>query len=193
MARSSSRGSESALAHKTRKAVFNYIRIHPGATFGAIRTVFGLPDGTLRYHLQFLERQDMIFSMVKGNQRRYYPEGSPKLITALIPSRDPRTLTSLQQRIVEHVKQSPGTTITGICDAVKAEKRVLQYNLKVLRQKMFILKVGSGRSTKYVYTTKERLITQLLRFLTAKFLRGEINEYTYVHLKGEIERMRLED
>ena len=184
---------DSALKHKTRQAVFNYIRIHPGATFGAIRTVFGLPDGTLRYHLQFLERQSMIISLVKGNQRRYYPEGSPKLITALIPSRDPRTLTPLQQKIVSHVKQSPGTTITGIRDAVKAEKRVLQYNLKVLRQKMFILKVGSGRSTKYVYTTKERLITQLLRFLTAKFLRGEINEYTYVHLKGEIERMRLED
>ena len=64
--------SEKALTNRTRKMVYSYISRHPGVSFGTIMGVLDLTEGTLRYHLNYLERGDKILSESKGKHRYYY-------------------------------------------------------------------------------------------------------------------------
>ena len=64
--------SEKALDNRTRKMVYNYISKHPGVSFGSIMNVLDLTEGTLRYHLGYLERENKILSNLKGKHKCYY-------------------------------------------------------------------------------------------------------------------------
>jgi len=185
--------SEDVLGHRTRKVVYNYISNHPGAAFGTIKGMFDLAEGTLRYHLQYLERHKIIYSQSMGNYRCYYPTDKAGSSIITVPDIDPNTLTELQKQIVTIIRQKPGTTVSELESYTRADKRVLRYNLKVLKDQMIIWKVGNGRSTCYEIATKTRLQNELIKFVTMKFLKGEITEEAYLTLKGEIEKERLKE
>ena len=70
---------------------------------------------------------------------------------------------------------------------------IIAHNLKVLRDRMLIWKVGNGRATKYEFTSEDRVRKELFRLLVAKFVKGEMDEDTYLMLKGELEREGLEE
>ena len=178
---------EKAMDHRSRKMIYQYISDHPGSTFTTIQKAFDLTEGTLRYHLHYLDRHKMIDSRSKGNYRCYYPCDS-RSTPLTIPEQNLSTLTELQRQLVTIIQQRSGVTISDLESMVRQERRVIQYNLKVLRDRLLILKVGNGRNTRYEYATGERLHKELIKFLTMKFLNGEIGEETYLTLKGELEK-----
>lgn len=183
---------EDILEHKTRKVVYNYITAQPGVSFGTIRSVFVLAEGTLRYHLNYLEKHGKVKSEMKGSHRCYYPlEGSA---TPLRPfyDFDPNTLTPVQRRILGLIQESPGITTRELDERTGLGMRVLQYNIRKLKDDMLVWKTGSSTLTGYEYVTPERLQSELMRVLIADFLHDELDEKTYEQLKEEIKRKRAE-
>ena len=164
---------EDVLGHRTRKAIHQYISAYPGVAVTTIQNALGLSEGTLRYHLQYLERHNIISSRQQGNFRCCFPcqDGEPCL--PRFPAVDPNTLTDIQRRLIDTVRTSPGLGITELESLTGINRRVLQYNIKVLREQMFIWKVGNGRSTQYHYATRELLQHELLKVATMKLLSGE--------------------
>ena len=50
--------------NENRKMIYNHIMAHPGVAFVVLRRVFDLNKSTLRYHLNYLEKnQKITFSM----------------------------------------------------------------------------------------------------------------------------------
>ena len=184
---------DEVLRHRTRKLVFNYVSAHPGSSFGTIREVFDLTEGTLDYHLHYLERHGLMRSTSQGRQRLYYPvhAAAPGELQVRLPEFDPASLTEVQQRILTIIRQKPGMSISELETVSGMNRRVLQYNIKVLRERMVVVKQGNGRSTRYESATQEKLNEELNRFVIMKFLKGEIDEETYLRLKGGVERERL--
>ncbi len=185
--------SRDALDHQTRKLVYNYVNNHPGSSFSTILEVFHLTEGTLRYHLQYLERHSIVRSEPSGNHRCYYLTESNGRSHRPFPQPDPNTLTDLQQRIVTIIRQKPGIGISELETLTSTNRRVLQYNIKVLRDSMLVLRVGNGRSTRYKFATEELLQNELVKYLTMKFLKGELDEETFMALKGGLERERIRE
>ena len=64
---------KNTLEHRTRKMIYNLIVARPGATYNFIKRTFDLTDGTLRYHLNYLERNDKLRSKLEQRNKCYYP------------------------------------------------------------------------------------------------------------------------
>jgi predicted transcriptional regulator len=179
---------ENVLGHKTRRVVYNYISKHPGVSFGTIMGILDLTEGTLRYHLNYLERGKKILSKSEGKHRCYYSNCKVKSSLKPILEFDLTTLTKPQQRILTIIQQHPGIPVRELVKLTKLNKRDLQYNLKKLRDEMVIWKVGNGRNTRYEYMTKDKLKNELFKLLILKFLKDEIDKETYLFLKEELEK-----
>ena len=182
---------ESVMKHKTRKMVYNYISAHPGAAFGTIQSVFDLTVGTLRYHLGYLEKHRLLTSRLNGGHKCYYPTNDTGSGLGNHPGLDMNTLTEPQKTILDLIQQRPGIQIGELETSTGLDRRVIQYNLERLRGLKIVWKVGNGRNTRYEYVTNERLREDLAKLLMVKFLNDEIDEETYLVLKGQVERERL--
>ena len=77
------------------------------------------------------------------------------------PGFDFNALTRPQQRILTSIKQNPGISISELVWITKINKRVIQNNIKKLREMMIICKVGHNRETGYEYMTRERSQSEL--------------------------------
>jgi uncharacterized membrane protein/DNA-binding MarR family transcriptional regulator len=92
---------EHLLNNRLRKRIYVYVQNHPGEHFRSILTHLNLTNGTLAHHLYTLEKENLIRSQRDGLYRRFYPAGyqiDPGHIS----------LTSIQQRIMDLVKEEPG-------------------------------------------------------------------------------------
>ena len=184
---------DKALEHQTRKLVYNYIKRHPGATATTLQEVFELAEGTLRYHLHYLEKHNIVTSTTKGKFRCYTAIKRPRAAATRPVEINMDALTEVQRQLATVIEQNPGINIAELEKKTKVDRKVLQYNLKVLRDRMIVWKVGNGRSTKYEFTSGERVRKELFKLLLAKFIKGEVDEKTYPQLKGQLEREGLEE
>ncbi len=116
------------LHHGTRNMIWKYIIANPGYHYNAIRRMLKLNNGALAYHLKVLEREGFIRSMRDGVRKRFYPVGmriAPNL-----------RLSFMQQRIIETIKDHPGTTQKDIALELDVSKQVVNYHINIM--------VGSG-------------------------------------------------
>ena len=65
-------GKEEALEHPRRKVIFEYIRQHPGANFREVARNTGIASGTVRHHLNVLERSGQIVEHPHGSTVRLF-------------------------------------------------------------------------------------------------------------------------
>ncbi|MGA1822599.1 MAG: hypothetical protein ACMUIG_08725, partial [Thermoplasmatota archaeon] len=100
--------------NRTRDMVHNYVKTHPGASMPDMMRILQIPEGTLRYHLDYLVRKEKIDTAIRGSRRCYFPaelSGS-----GTFPGVDPSTLTREQIRIIDVVKRNPGISGSGISE-----------------------------------------------------------------------------
>jgi predicted transcriptional regulator len=63
---------EQALEHPRRKQIFDYIRDHPGANFREVARNTGIAAGTVRHHLNVLERSGQVVEHNHGSTVRLF-------------------------------------------------------------------------------------------------------------------------
>lgn len=63
---------DQALEHPRRKAIFEYVQLHPGANFREIARNTGIAAGTVRHHLNVLGRSDIIVEHQHGSTVRLF-------------------------------------------------------------------------------------------------------------------------
>ncbi|UCD93100.1 MAG: winged helix-turn-helix transcriptional regulator [Methanobacteriota archaeon] len=154
-----------------RPRIANYIQMHPGTSFKTIKTIFGLADGTLRYHLGYLEKKGKIRS--DPDRRVYYPTRH----------REERSLSKTQQRLIHTIRRHPGITQKELSVRAKMSRVAVRKNLTPLVEKEMLSIVRAGRETHHFYVDPEDLErTKALRLVT-KFLLDVIDEETYWDLR----------
>jgi len=175
---------ESALKNRNRRMLFNYIKSHPGVTFGKLREVYDLTDGNLRYHLGYLEKKRMVKAKYKGGKKVFYPEG---MSGAGIEHPGEGALNREQRRILKVVKQYPGITRKEISQITNLGRSKLDSNLKRLRDQGIIRRYEEDGVVLYEYTSKKDLKREMFKLLVIKLIRDEIDEETFNVLKDELE------
>ena len=172
--------------HETRRSVYSYIQAHPGTSFVSIQKLFNLTESTLRYHLSYLEKRKRISSRLRGNSRCYYPAQGGDPAGTASAGKDSGPLTDVQRRIIKIIRAKSGISTGEIVKRAGLDKRVVQYNVRVLRERMLVWKVGNGKNTRYEPITEESLQNELMKLLVLKFVRKEIDEDTYRALREQL-------
>ena len=179
---------EDVLDHETRRKIYDHITAYPGVTYRILQKVLGLTDGTLRYHLNYLERAEKIKFSLEAGKRLYYPHMNEILATGqAIGSSQPYQLTQLQQRILTTIKQYPGITQTELIRKTGLRRFTIVNNIKKLLNLEIVRKTPNGKNVFYEYITNEQLKYEILKGLVIKLLKKEIDEETFLKMKRELE------
>lgn len=181
---------EDALAHDTRKMIYNHITAYPGVSFGILKNVFSLNESTLRYHLNYLERAEKIKLSLEKGKRIYYPIQS-SVASPVNPSgsgsEKTYQITLLQQKILDIIKEYPGITQKELTNKIGLKRFKIVNNVKRLLNLNMIRKTPNGKNVYYEYITNDQFRYELLKGLVIKLLKKEIDEETFLKLKRQLE------
>jgi predicted transcriptional regulator len=178
---------ESALDHETRKMIYNHITHYPGVAFSVLRDIFALPEGTLRYHLKYLERAESICSELEGGNRCYYPEKTETLMLNLVEGQGAsHKLTEIQKRILMIIKQNPGINQAELIKRTKLNRFTVNYNMKKFISLGLVRKFDDGGRVFYEYITDSVMRHEIMKSLIIKLLNNEIDEKMFNELKEKL-------
>ncbi|VVB63429.1 Methanogenesis regulatory histidine kinase FilI [uncultured archaeon] len=144
---------------ENRKLIFDYISDNPGSHLRKIARDLNVRLGTLRYHLDYLEKKGLIVSQKQNNLKMYFVSGKLK------PQE--KTLTQLLQQkhfrdIILALIESPDLTFSQIAEKVSMSPSATSKYINILRDKEILSYKKIGREKKY-HINDEKSIVELLR------------------------------
>jgi predicted transcriptional regulator len=140
---------DKVLDHFHRGRLFNYIELHPGATFTELKKKFSFKNGNLVYHLNFLEKTEFINSFKEGRHRRFYIKGDFSRTEDFSIY-----VNEIQKKIISVIKQNPGATQSKIAAILGTSRQKISYNINTLDYAGLIRSVREGSRKIRYYPVK---------------------------------------
>jgi DNA-binding transcriptional ArsR family regulator len=124
---------EEALELDARRHIYEYILATPGTHLRGVHRAVGLPFGQVLYHLNYLEKLEMVVVKKDGKFSRYFIRNllgrREKDVISVLRHEVPRTISVLllfhkqmsHKHILEHVPVSPSTLSFHLAKMVDAE------------------------------------------------------------------------
>lgn len=179
---------EVALENKNRKMLYNHIVTYPGVSFNILKNIFDLTDGALRYHLDYLEKCEKIFSGLERGIRCYYPHYNVLYVPKKSADKlELLKLSPLQEHLLTFIKLYPGINQKELVNRTKLNRFQVSNNVNKLLDLKLVRKNNNGNKICYWYTSDEDLKYKIIKKLAFKLLRGEIDELTFLKLKRRLE------
>ena len=116
---------KNALDNRKRKRIFEIIKKCPGIAITQLQKLTNMNRNTLRYHLSFLERENLIYSMNVGNRKLLFPIGEQ--ITY-------QPLSDKKKQIVEILSSSNGISIKQLSEMLNISQKTVYYHIKHLKE-----------------------------------------------------------
>jgi len=117
---------DEALNLENRRRIYQFIAKHPGTYLREMERELGLQTGVLSYHLDYMERRQVLKAEDDGYRKRYFPSDRFHL-------RDRRTISVLMQpaprHIVMHVLLHGPCSFNQLRGEMKCAKSTLSYHL----------------------------------------------------------------
>lgn len=176
------------LQHETRRMIYYHIVAHPGVPFNILKEVFGLADGTLRYHLDYLVRAEKISNSFGEGRRIYYPNHTNHPVGKVVDGQPQvHKFNDAQQRLVGVIRRYPGICQKELTQKTNLNRFAVRYNLTKLMEIGVVRKVAAKNKVCYEYISSGHMQFEVLKTLIVKLLNGEIDEVTFLELKRKIE------
>ena len=144
---------------ENRKLIFDYVSDNPGSHLRKIARDLDVRLGTLRYHLDYLEKKGLIVSQKQNNLKMYFVSGKLK------PQE--KTLTQLLQQkhfrdIILALIESPDLSFSQIAGKVSMSPSATSKYINILRDKEILSYKKYGREKKY-HINDEKSVVELLK------------------------------
>ncbi len=141
-----------------RKMIFHHISQYPGTYIREMEKTLSLTMGDLQYHLQQLEKADLISSLDDGRRKRYFVKNEvnyfDREILSFIKMRTPR-------RIIIFLLLHPESSFKEILAEIHFTKGALSFHLKKLIKADIV--THTKREKEMIYRIKdENRISQIL-------------------------------
>jgi len=117
---------EKVLDHETRGMIRGYIVANPGDHYNSIKEALELPNGTLAYHIQVLQKEMIVRSVKDGKFRRFYPA------EMRIPEGGEPT--KIQRVILDLIRTNPGITPRDAAGLLGLTSSTVSYHLEKLEE-----------------------------------------------------------
>jgi predicted transcriptional regulator len=171
---------DSVLQNKIRRMIYNLIATYPGVSFNNLKNIFELTDSNLRYHLNYLEKNNKISAGLEKEIRCYYPH--PASVTI-----DSQKLTPLQERILNIIMKYPGINQKELINKSGSNRLKVIRNVNTLRKLDLVRNRKHQNNVYYYYVPDVEMKFTILKGLVFKFLKDEIDEETFLRLKRKLE------
>ncbi len=152
---------EKILQLEARRRVFEAVRDNPGIHMRGLQRETGIPMGTLRYQLRYLEKHGFVVEKKEGRMITYYPAGAGSVVDA----QDKKYLAVLRQEIprliVLHLMMHSHSSHGELKPHFAVSASTLSYHLKKLLDSEIIAKDEDGR---YYVTDEERVAKVLITY-----------------------------
>lgn len=149
---------EEDIVLENQRNLYMYIQEHPGSHLRKIERDLNINLGTLRHHVDFLEKNGIIISKKQGNLKLFFAAGklsaTAKKITSMLQQERLR-------RIIMVILTSPGSTHTEISKKLDIKPSTLSKYVKILHRGEVIF-FKKNRSEKRYHIKDEQLIIRLL-------------------------------
>jgi predicted transcriptional regulator len=169
---------EAEMKGSIRDEILEYICDSPGASYNAIKKAFRMKDGTLRYHLDHLLKNEKIKRTEKG-ERRYYPSERSDL-------RKVEGLSREHNRILLLIRKNPSVSLSRLKKFTGLGREDLYYALKKLRSRKLIIKTRTGKDPCYEYVEDSDFEREIMRIVADQYAKGEIDRKTYEKMRVRI-------
>ncbi len=144
---------------ETRKRVYDFVVNNPGVHLREVERLTNLPLGVVRYHLDRLQREDLIFAQEDRYFKRFFPRGR-------IPNVPTEYFAVLRQeslrKIVLHLVNNPGASHAAIMEALALPASTLSTYLSYLLRRQILRRERSGKENLYFVINEEAVIKVLL-------------------------------
>jgi len=141
-----------------RKMIFHQISKYPGTYIREMEKALSLSLGDLQYHLQQLEKADLISSHDDGRRKRYFVKNEvnyfDREILSFIKMRTPR-------RIIIFLMIHPESTFKEILAEFYFTKGALSFHLKKLIKANIVINIKREKEMIYIIKDETR-ISQIL-------------------------------
>jgi CheY-like chemotaxis protein/DNA-binding MarR family transcriptional regulator len=141
-----------------RRAILDYISDNPGTHLRKIARDLDISLGTLRYHLDYLERKGSIACQKQKNLKVYFAHGmlkpEDKMLAPLLQNKNFR-------EIILALVDSPGMTFSQLVEKLLNGPSTASKYLNVLEERKVIFHERSGRGKKY-YINNPGSVIELL-------------------------------
>jgi len=117
---------DKVLDHETRGMIRGYIVANPGDHYNSIKEALELPNGTLAYHIQVLQKEMIVRSVKDGKFRRFYP--------AEMRVPEGGEPTKIQRVILDLIRTNPGITARDAAGLLGLTSSTVSYHLEKLEE-----------------------------------------------------------
>ncbi|MFQ5909237.1 MAG: winged helix-turn-helix transcriptional regulator [Thermoplasmata archaeon] len=119
--------------------------MNPGEHYSQIKRDLNLPNGSLVHHLTVLEKAEKVKSRRDGRLKRFYTMGTQ------VPRTNGGTLTEVQKRIVDAIRDIPGVTQKELASILGVHQSSINYQMKTLEERGLVRAGKEGRKVHYYY------------------------------------------
>ncbi len=144
---------------ETRKRVYDLVVLSPGVHLREVERLTGLPLGVVRYHLDRLQREDLVFVQEDRYFKRFFPKGR-------IPNVPIQYFGVLRQeslrRIALHLMNNPGSSHAAMKESLGLPASTLSTYLSYLLGREVIRREKSGKENLYFLCDEEAVVKVLL-------------------------------
>lgn len=157
---SRSRGKD-ILELETRRIIYNYILKHPGLHLRALVRELRSPKTTMNYHLNYLEKHEMVVGKTEKGYRRYYISQKVGVIEKEIIN---IIRQYLPRKIILFLYLYPEKSRKKISMDLEKPITTISFHLKKLIDKEIIEKIKNGREYVYRLKNQKEIYKLLIRY-----------------------------
>jgi predicted transcriptional regulator/PKD repeat protein len=126
-----------------RGQIHGYILANPGEHYNAIKRALDINNGSLAYHLNVLEKENIIKSRTSGMYKRFYPADM------LIPNGGDEALSEAQRLILSRIEETPGITQKDVSRLIGISPSTVNYHINKLMELNRVRQERKGKWAKY--------------------------------------------
>jgi predicted transcriptional regulator len=139
---------------ESRREIYQHVEANPGVHFRALVDALDYAQGTVQYHLRWLEDQGLVEASDDGKYTRYYAAGS-------FDEADRAVMNALRReyarRIVAHLVADGPLSTTELSDRLGKSPSTVSWHLSKLDDADLVTKERRGRSVVYGLADADRV------------------------------------
>ncbi|MDI6708629.1 MAG: winged helix-turn-helix transcriptional regulator [Candidatus Thermoplasmatota archaeon] len=138
-----------------RMKIFQHILKSPGVYFRELQKSLNMATGQLEHHLKYLEKSDVIVSIVEEGHRRFFASSKvtfeERKILPLLRQKVPR-------KILLFLLQKPYSRHVEICKALEKSGSTITKALRKLINKELVVTSGKDKAKEYRVIDEEKIL-----------------------------------
>ncbi len=176
-------------SNPTREELDRYICQNPGVSFKLIQVAFRINHGTLRYHLDHLEKENKIRSVLEKGRKRYFPDYLASFSKNGLGGKE---LSSTQKRVRTLIGEHPGITRKELLSSLDIGREDLTDVISALKERRLIREVERDGVIGYQMMTRRKLAGEVIAILVEKVIDREMDMDTFRMIKERVDLQLVE-